>query len=1132
MKIRHSILLFSMIAGLAFSGCGSSNSSGDSNSSASSSLDSSSSSSSVEAFSVSANAPLWAFTKDDVVLHADVTSTEAYSIVWTQVPTYTGEPIIVLDDNTSAEPTFSVPDINDSAVVKFDVVVTDINGTVKKEGIEIELYRDALIIDAGHDVEVVAEHTVSLHGSTNMTNPKTSMQVQWTQVSGDYNVTLSGAETLNPTFKAPLVASKTPLIFKLTVGTDFFEENATVTTTVLSNLVLPTTPKPTIVQTGSHVVAHSNILPPIFANPNIYTHQWTQVSGPTVTLATPTAPSTSFTVPKLPANSTPGSNQTSTPPVVLQHTVTATPIAGGNAVATTTVHTFHPTAPPKVNNSQTSTAGLSLLLSAPPSVNEGVGASILANMAGGDGNYAYTWTQTSGPTVTLNKTKPSAPTFRAPSVSKDETLEFKVVVKDTNGSSTTKSISLIVKDLQLSVTAGSDIYVKSGDTAHLHVSLSTRTIGPYGYEWKQRTGSPLSISGPNSANPSIVIPPNALNQAESFELEVTVTDGANNTATDRIVIKSTHVLSVNAGNDRVVNENTKVTLHGLDIGGRGTLSMNWKQTSGATKVKLNNSDTLNPSFTLPVLKSTKEEVLEFTLTLKDAKNVTVSDTVQVRVKPVLPQITINAPQSTPLGTQAPAVCQLKDANMSVTYNWSSDQVNVTFQSKTDLAPIVNVATNADASKPVNLTCSVKDQYNRVVKTSKSMVLTLTPTSAALSVAVPVPTSVREGTTLPLMAVFQNASGPSTHEWKIISGPAYFKNATPAHESTSINPTPTLYIDTFTPSNGAKSTIIQLSLTANNNGTDVSPSKPIFITVNDNPVTLTPVNDMTVVIGQQVKASTTVTGGQAPYAINWDFNSKIAAITGDKLDLDSTQLSVGSHDVNLTAIDTATPQEFTSNPFKITVKPVPQNLSQPADQTIKAGEAYTADSKITPVLKGVNFTFAITESTGAIKPTLTSTDTSTKIAFTAPKPKADTTYRFRLTATSGSIILTTNFHVTVQKKVTLASGFKARICSGPICGLIPDQEPIVTCPSNKRYPVSTLDIVDNGDGTFGQNITKTCETKQYCQNKWWEETSDRNECTDFNPLANQNHAFTCHFCCEKDDCNYDIKPADATLFHGI
>ena len=91
----------------------------------------------------------------------------------------------------------------------------------------------------------------------------------------------------------------------------------------------------------------------------------------------------------------------------------------------------------------------------------------------------------------------------------------------------------------------------------------------------------------------------------------------------------------NAGEDRIVNEDVKVTLDGSmsnDPEGQ-KLSYMWKQVSGET-VKLSSASSVTTSFTSPIVANNEVKVLVFELRVYDDNGREATDTVTITVDPV------------------------------------------------------------------------------------------------------------------------------------------------------------------------------------------------------------------------------------------------------------------------------------------------------------------------------------------------------------------------------------------------------------------------------------------------------------------------------------------------------------------
>ena len=137
----------------------------------------------------------------------------------------------------------------------------------------------------------------------------------------------------------------------------------------------------------------------------ILSYAWTQTSGPSVTLTTPTGSVASFT-----------------PAAAGQYTftLTVTGAGTGNTSSQSITITAHSSAAPTAN------AGPDQLNVAPTST---------VTLSGSASAFAasYSWSQTGGPAVTLSRTDVANPTFIAPANTTPQTLTFQLTVKDAAG---------------------------------------------------------------------------------------------------------------------------------------------------------------------------------------------------------------------------------------------------------------------------------------------------------------------------------------------------------------------------------------------------------------------------------------------------------------------------------------------------------------------------------------------------------------------------------------------------------------------------------------------------------------------------------------------------------------------------
>ncbi|XP_061165625.1 uncharacterized protein LOC133174528 [Saccostrea echinata] len=67
------------------------------------------------------------------------------------------------------------------------------------------------------------------------------------------------------------------------------------------------------------------------------------------------------------------------------------------------------------------------------------------------------------------------------------------------------------------------------------------------------------------------------------------------------------------------------------------------------------------------------------------------------------------------------------------------------------------------------------------------------------------------------------------------------------------------------------------------------------------------------------------------------------------------------------------------------------------------------------------------------------------------------------------------------------------------------------------------LVNNRDGS--RTLDRRYATEQECRQEWWERTSDRQQCTGYDPNSFTMTYFECSFCCITPQCNKKIVPDD-------
>lgn len=148
--------------------------------------------------------------------------------------------------------------------------------------------------------------------------------------------------------------------------------------------------------------------------------------------------------------------------------------------------------------------------------------------------------------------------------------------------------------------AGSDVSVNEGDSVVLDGSAST-PAGSLSYAWSQVLGTPVTLSGANTATPSFNAPDVGVgNQTLTFALTVTANGQSSTDTVNVAVINVNHPPVAAAGADQTVNEGSPVSLDGsqsFDID-QDSFSYSWTQVGGPS-VTLTGAGGATPTFDAP-----------------------------------------------------------------------------------------------------------------------------------------------------------------------------------------------------------------------------------------------------------------------------------------------------------------------------------------------------------------------------------------------------------------------------------------------------------------------------------------------------------------------------------------------------
>ena len=136
------------------------------------------------------------------------------SYLWTQ----TEGPTVILDDSTSATPSFIAPAVEDTTLLVFKLIASDSNGSQDYDTTFINV-RDELLTSIAPPLDVQLIDTVvpgnTLYQFDTLSDPFfASTNVQWNQVNGP-TVTLSDANAEIPSFMTPAVSADSATTFEV-----------------------------------------------------------------------------------------------------------------------------------------------------------------------------------------------------------------------------------------------------------------------------------------------------------------------------------------------------------------------------------------------------------------------------------------------------------------------------------------------------------------------------------------------------------------------------------------------------------------------------------------------------------------------------------------------------------------------------------------------------------------------------------------------------------------------------------------------------------------------------------------------------------------------------------------------------
>ncbi len=442
-----------------------------------------------------------------------------FSYKWTQ----TLGPFVQLSSTTSADPTFTAPEIPNGQIVptafRFTCAVGDGGGSSTDVVIvRVRPVNDNPVADAGPDKNTLSNRLVILAGSGSDPDGDT-LKYTWKQVDGQ-DVQLVSPNRFELKFTAPEVfgGDSTTLEFELTAIDPYGGEGTdTVTITVTSDNARPSADAGVdqTVDEQTDVTLSGSAEDP---DSEDVTYTWKQVGGEAVDLSSTDEAQPTFTAPIV-AN---GKVK------VLVFELRAADENGRPSKDTTKVFVL------PVNAAPVADAGADQTVD--------VDATVMLTGSATDEDeeqLTYVWSQIAGKTVELSSTTEPSITFVAPKSELDTTLTFQLIANDGTIDSAPDTVDITVKGIAskaITAYAGKDQTVNERSSVTLFGSGKDPLKHNLSYSWNQLSGETVVLSSSSLAKPSFMAPDVDNGKTKTFTFELTVSDGIGRSAKDTVKI--------------------------------------------------------------------------------------------------------------------------------------------------------------------------------------------------------------------------------------------------------------------------------------------------------------------------------------------------------------------------------------------------------------------------------------------------------------------------------------------------------------------------------------------------------------------------------------------------------------------
>ena len=277
-------------------------------------------------------------------------------------------------------------------------------------------------------------------------------------------------------------------------------------------------------------------------------------------------------------------------------------------------------------------------------VSEGSTATLAATASDPDGNeLTYSWTQVSGPSVSLINASGPTPSFTAPQVTRaEDNIVLRLAVNDGYGGTASDDVTIHIANINRPPVAQAPANLSVSEGAFVNLigqgtDPDSEEQSQLAYAWQQIAPGvgPIYPTSTLSFTAPLVSTGGDPNAKVTLTFRLTITDPNGAAAIDDVDVVVTnipHAPIASAGGNLSANEAASVTLNGAassDPDG-DPLTYAWVQTAGPA-VTLYDANTPYPYFTAPFVNAAGA-TLKFQLTVDDGFGGTSSDVATVSVK--------------------------------------------------------------------------------------------------------------------------------------------------------------------------------------------------------------------------------------------------------------------------------------------------------------------------------------------------------------------------------------------------------------------------------------------------------------------------------------------------------------------